>query len=149
MASVGLIPRYLPFIHENTGIRYLRHALALDERRVKFYPQFCVEPGKKRREEAEPVERTHHLRGLLRKIPDRATTLVKAYEDLVNTRQSIDQPDALEVWFAGVHTGLLPIQLLPELITHRFFRRGWRICPEWNPSQPRPYPPSVDDSGML
>lgn len=100
MASVGLIPRYLPFIHENTGIRYLRHALALDERRVKFHPQFCVEPNKKRQYEEKHPPKEYH-----RKMPRRAPTLVKVYEDLVNLRHSLDKPDSLEVWFAGVHTG--------------------------------------------
>ena len=36
VCSVGVIPRTLPFIAHNTAIRTFRHALSLDERRVKF-----------------------------------------------------------------------------------------------------------------
>jgi len=36
--SVGLIPRRLPFTQVNNNIRYFRHALALDEHRVRFQP---------------------------------------------------------------------------------------------------------------
>jgi hypothetical protein len=38
VASVGFIPRTLPFTQSNTAIRKFRHACALDERRVKFKP---------------------------------------------------------------------------------------------------------------
>ena len=40
MCSVGVIPRTLPFIAHNTAIRTFRHALSLDERRVKFKPDY-------------------------------------------------------------------------------------------------------------
>jgi len=40
VASVGLIPRYLPFVSSNSSIRYFRHAVALDEHRVKFVPNY-------------------------------------------------------------------------------------------------------------
>ncbi|PWN41652.1 hypothetical protein IE81DRAFT_324280 [Ceraceosorus guamensis] len=37
VASVGFIPRQLPFAKNNTScVRYFRHAMALDERRAKF-----------------------------------------------------------------------------------------------------------------
>ncbi|PPQ75323.1 hypothetical protein CVT24_007036 [Panaeolus cyanescens] len=36
--SVGIIPKRLPFTTSNTVVRTFRHALALDERRAKFYP---------------------------------------------------------------------------------------------------------------
>ncbi|KAF9651414.1 hypothetical protein BDM02DRAFT_3091324 [Thelephora ganbajun] len=36
--SVGLIEKHLPFSGSNNAISYFRHALALDERRVKFRP---------------------------------------------------------------------------------------------------------------
>lgn len=38
VASVGLVPKNLPFTQSNTAIRTFRHALALDEHRVKFKP---------------------------------------------------------------------------------------------------------------
>jgi uncharacterized protein (DUF2235 family) len=40
VASVGLVPRYLPFAHTNNAIRFFRHAVALDEHRVKFMPNW-------------------------------------------------------------------------------------------------------------
>lgn len=38
MASVGIIPQALPFTKSNTAIKTFRHALSLDEHRVKFMP---------------------------------------------------------------------------------------------------------------
>ena len=35
--SVGVIPRTLPFTKANDSIRYFRHALSLDERRVYVF----------------------------------------------------------------------------------------------------------------
>ncbi|TCD62857.1 hypothetical protein EIP91_006338 [Steccherinum ochraceum] len=97
VASVGVIPQYLPFIHENTGVRHLRHALALDERRVKFLPQYCVAPDPKGEQHAQ-----RHL--FKRSKPTHQATLSKAYEDLINAQNAAFKPDVKEVWFAGVHT---------------------------------------------
>ena len=36
VASVGIIPKRLPFTKANNHIRYFRHAISLDERRVRF-----------------------------------------------------------------------------------------------------------------
>jgi len=98
VASVGFIPHYLPFIHENTGVRYLRHGLALDERRVKFMPQFCVDdPFHSRdRKPRRKVFNPRHLK--------RTPTITKAYEDMINQHGGLEKTDVLEVWFAGVHT---------------------------------------------
>ena len=105
MASVGIIPHYLPFIHENTGVRHLRHALALDERRCKFLPQYCVAPDRK-------SENDFHRKLFKRRRPEHHPTLSKAYEDLINAKNAADKPDVKEVWFAGVHTGLVSLPLL-------------------------------------
>jgi uncharacterized protein (DUF2235 family) len=40
VASVGLVPRHLPFVGSNSSIRYFRHALSLDEHRAKFAPSY-------------------------------------------------------------------------------------------------------------
>ncbi|EIN14621.1 hypothetical protein PUNSTDRAFT_130247 [Punctularia strigosozonata HHB-11173 SS5] len=40
VASVGVIPRYLPLSSSNDAIRIFRHAVSLDERRVRFIPSF-------------------------------------------------------------------------------------------------------------
>ncbi|KAL4252473.1 hypothetical protein ABKN59_002784 [Abortiporus biennis] len=104
VASVGLLPKYLPFVHENTGIRSLRHALALDERRVKFLPQFCVDPPKPKADGSSPTS-SYTQANFRRHAPERAQTLTKAYEDLINSRTTVGKSDVQEVWFAGVHTG--------------------------------------------
>ncbi|TRM70616.1 hypothetical protein BD626DRAFT_478028 [Schizophyllum amplum] len=44
VASVGIIPKRLPFTLSNTHIRYFRHALALDEHRVRFQPSLYIRP---------------------------------------------------------------------------------------------------------
>ncbi|KAI0078127.1 hypothetical protein K474DRAFT_1771218 [Panus rudis PR-1116 ss-1] len=90
VASVGLVPRYLPFITENNGIKYLRHALALDERRIKFLPSYCVDSVKKmEKQKAKEGKKKEHV--------------AKQYEDAIN-EYSDHVTDVKEVWFAGVHT---------------------------------------------
>ncbi|KAI0091262.1 hypothetical protein BDY19DRAFT_1086277 [Irpex rosettiformis] len=94
VASVGAIPRYLPFVNENNSIRHLRHALALDERRIKFLPSYCVEPKKKAR---------NGLQGDTDSPPPlrRISSDAKRYEDAINSQERAT--DVKEVWFAGVH----------------------------------------------
>ena len=95
VASVGIIPQYLPFVSENNSIRYLRHALALDERRVRFLPSFCVDPRHKaQRHQAE----------------DSSVAPQKQFEDEVNDSSDF-LTDVQEVWFAGVHTGIAFFQM--------------------------------------
>ena len=50
--SVGLISKHLPFCNSNNAILHFRHALGLDERRVKYIPSFYFdgEPGSQRDE---------------------------------------------------------------------------------------------------
>ncbi|KAI6154269.1 hypothetical protein BKA82DRAFT_1006214 [Pisolithus tinctorius] len=77
--SVGIIPRRLPFTRSNTMIRYFRHALALDEHRVRFEPN----------------------------IYNRSTAAenalgVREGEKRRYTHSTL-QTDSDEVWFAGCH----------------------------------------------
>jgi uncharacterized protein (DUF2235 family) len=44
VGSVGILPRRLPFTTSNTHVKYFRHAIALDERRVRFTPSFWHRP---------------------------------------------------------------------------------------------------------
>ena len=44
VASVGLISRELPFTESNTAIKTFRHAVSLDECRVKFRPRLLQIP---------------------------------------------------------------------------------------------------------
>ena len=94
VASVGYIPRTLPFVYMNNGVRHLRHALSLDERRVRFLPSFAgareqkhtMTEGDKENEDAQ-----------------------RRFEDTVNATEA--PCDVREVWFAGVHAG--PPSLFP------------------------------------
>ncbi|KAK7464107.1 hypothetical protein VKT23_006271 [Stygiomarasmius scandens] len=47
VSSVGFIPRRLPFTTSNTSVHYFRHALALDEHRARFVPNFWHRTTKK------------------------------------------------------------------------------------------------------
>jgi hypothetical protein len=101
VCSVGFFPRYLPFVHANTCIHYLRHAIALDERRCKFLPQYCVDI------EQEAKRRTEREKALKTRDGKKHITAAKQYEDAINKLQAYKEgePDpCLEVWFAGVHT---------------------------------------------
>ncbi|PSR72581.1 hypothetical protein PHLCEN_2v11574 [Hermanssonia centrifuga] len=83
VSSVGLVPHHFPYVHENRAVRYLRHALALDERRVKFIPQFCTDPPS-----------------------DTAVNNAKEQEKDNNAeKRAYTSPmsDVEEVWFTGVH----------------------------------------------
>ncbi|QRW06859.1 hypothetical protein RhiLY_05858 [Ceratobasidium sp. AG-Ba] len=45
VSSVGILrAKLLPFTNQNGHIKYFRHALALDERRVKFIPEYVEHP---------------------------------------------------------------------------------------------------------
>ncbi len=95
MASVGLVPHHLPYVHENRAVRYLRHALALDERRVKFIPQFCTDPPS-----------------------DTAVNNAKEQERNNNAeKRAYTSPmsDVEEVWFTGVHCGTLIYVLITTI----------------------------------
>jgi len=89
--SVGLIEKTLPFADKNTTISYFRHALSLDERRVKFRPFFYTgKPGR--------------LNGQGLKGPGHSTegsgdTLVAEEANAVLEQET----DFKEVFFAGVH----------------------------------------------
>lgn len=112
MSSVGIIPRRLPFTVSNTHVRHFRHALALDERRVRFIPSFW--------------DHHHEPKGLLRGAmphsssrhkPDRG--LSKSERELHEKEQEYEEKtrsemqdghieaptDIEEVWFAGGHGG--------------------------------------------
>ncbi|KAF9040238.1 hypothetical protein BDZ89DRAFT_1100225 [Hymenopellis radicata] len=104
VGSVGVFPRRLPFTASNTHVRHFRHALALDERRVRFIPSFWhrhvhekgVKPGEmpsaRQRKSKHPNEKT-----------------LVAYERAFEAAHTQDHPheneetDIEEVWFAGCH----------------------------------------------
>ncbi|KAG7451929.1 uncharacterized protein BT62DRAFT_959841 [Guyanagaster necrorhizus] len=102
--SVGIIPRRLPFTASNTHVRHFRHALSLDERRVRFIPalwhrihpstaQLGVQPG----EMPKPQRR---------RKPHSEKTLdehEQEYEAATVCHQTDTPTDVEEVWFAGCH----------------------------------------------
>ncbi|KAG6876661.1 hypothetical protein C0993_001437 [Termitomyces sp. T159_Od127] len=94
VGSVGMIPKRLPFTTSNTHVKYFRHALALDEHRVRFKPNFWNRPT--------PHEVNLGVRKgqMPRPKPKRQTTrdFEKAY-----THGMEHATDVEEVWFAGCH----------------------------------------------
>ena len=79
MGSVGLFPEQLPFSSTNRTIAHFRHAIALDEHRVKFIPSLYGRLYHPHQPPCEPEGKA-----------DSITTSVK------------------EVFFAGAHCGTLP-----------------------------------------
>ena len=116
VGSVGVIPHpSLPFVQSNDAIRVFRHALALDERRVRFKPALYrythtkdalgIHPGDMPRNDttwavADPEE----LQPLL----------FQNYREQHRSREASEEQfckghahktDSKEVWFAGCHCG--------------------------------------------
>jgi hypothetical protein len=135
VASVGLIPKYLPFVTSNNAIHYFRHAIALDEHRGKFGPSFykqshedeelaAQQPNEQHlRSETEetlvssppvtPSSIAFNKTGSQNKKPgtkngspklSKEHSQAHLFERKIN-RESGAKTNALEVWFAGVHTG--------------------------------------------
>ncbi|KIO19319.1 hypothetical protein M407DRAFT_82935 [Tulasnella calospora MUT 4182] len=114
VASVGVMPsKHLPLTASNGGIKIVRQALALDERRAKFKPNLWHGPSttgpystEKQREELlqDPTpsicsESTIHS--------GRPPSIAESFgppEDLhARDYEGATQTDAKEVWFAGCH----------------------------------------------
>ena len=131
VGSVGVIPHpSLPFVQSNDAIRVFRHALALDERRVRFKPALYrythtkdalgIHPGDMPRNDttwavADPEE----LQPLL----------FQNYREQHRSREASEEQfckghahktDSKEVWFAGCHCGTspLPYQCFAPIATH-------------------------------
>jgi uncharacterized protein (DUF2235 family) len=102
--SVGLVPKHLPFSGSNNAILHFRHALALDERRVKFIPFFyTLAPDDKtdtKSAVSEPVTEGSHHKGERRERHGASYE----YENRINA-MSGPNTDVEEVFFAGVHCG--------------------------------------------
>lgn len=97
VGSVGMIPKRLPFTTFNTHVKTFRHALALDEHRVRFKPNFFNRPT--------PEEEQHGLKwGEMQKVrqkPHRRKTLRELENQYTQGGQHLT--DVEEVWFAGSH----------------------------------------------
>jgi hypothetical protein len=107
--SVGLIPKHLPFSGSNNAIVYFRHALSLDEHRVKFIPFFCTggKPKPKatdtKTSDAEEAASRAHRHKLDKR--DRSGASLE-YETHVNNLTG-PASDVEEVFFSGAHCGTL------------------------------------------
>ncbi|KAF9786823.1 hypothetical protein BJ322DRAFT_1052259 [Thelephora terrestris] len=102
--SVGLIPKHLPFSGSNNAIVHFRHALSLDEHRVKFIPFFCT-GGKPKpnatntvTSDADEAARRVHRHGL----NGREGSGALEYETHVNNLTG-PESDVEEVFFSGAH----------------------------------------------
>ncbi|KAF9259355.1 hypothetical protein L218DRAFT_1003914 [Marasmius fiardii PR-910] len=114
VGSVGLVPKRLPFTTSNTHVRYFRHALALDERRVRFKPNFWQHqpPGQKNLglpPGSMPKVRRPE-RGIRKGRTDgtdppecKSTKSLKELERRYSGGGDYGT-DVEEVWFAGCHT---------------------------------------------
>ena len=107
-----LWPKYLPLTSASEGTKYFRHAIALDEHRLKFLPQFYVDnvPSKSKEKskseapsaESEKTKSKAPDEGGIEEV-DREKRRKTAYKDHgSDTRRP--QP-VMEVWFSGVHCG--------------------------------------------
>ena len=96
VGSVGVIPKRLPFTTSNTHVKAFRHALAVDEHRVRFKPNFFNRPT---HEELEL--------GLKCKVDYNKPHRRKTMRDLERqyTQGGKHLTDVKETWFAGCHCG--------------------------------------------
>ncbi|KAG9308955.1 hypothetical protein JVU11DRAFT_11257 [Chiua virens] len=116
VSSVGVIPRTLPFTKADDNIRVFRHALSLDERRVRFKANHF---NRSTEEDRNRGLRRHEMPLSVKKIP--VPSLPNVIKKHMNGQhsshpheqslseleerysQTFTQTDAEEVWFAGVH----------------------------------------------
>ncbi|KAJ7457836.1 hypothetical protein FB451DRAFT_589308 [Mycena latifolia] len=96
VSSVGFIPKILPFTRTNTNIRYFRHAIALDEHRARFLPNFWARHTSQSERGLQPGEMPKSRR---------QTSEHKSLNDLETeyTDGGHFETHVEEVWFAGCH----------------------------------------------
>ena len=116
--AVGFVPQHAPFTKYNACVKTFRHAISLDERRVKFkanlYDKLSTElsanndisfhriqeQNEKAKKQAQKLwTKLRNNLKLVAKVDDTGYKLQKEYTD--KTKKT----DVLEVWFAGCHTG--------------------------------------------
>lgn len=107
VSSVGLVGnKILPMVNEWEHIDIFRHALALDERRVKFIPE-CVMRKRHLDQDKKPVNFDEQMISL-----DTASG------------QRIPFQRLKEVWFAGSHSDVCVYYKASDTLTHSFSRGG-------------------------
>ncbi len=118
--SVGMIPRHVPFTKHNTCVKTFRHAMALDEHRVKFKPNLFdkvvnVETYRCDLSYTPFGTRTRNIKEKLSHFlhPKKKCENPDEHDDKYNRGLKLQdqytdptrQTNVLEVWFAGCHTG--------------------------------------------
>ncbi|KAJ3566808.1 hypothetical protein NP233_g6769 [Leucocoprinus birnbaumii] len=101
VASVGIIPRRLPFTTSNTCVRIFRHAISLDERRSKFKQNTWNLPSDKEAKLAETDRPDHEHHGNHHHGTNCKTLqkhMERQYSEASDARTDVE-----EVWFAGCH----------------------------------------------
>ncbi|KAG1859837.1 hypothetical protein F4604DRAFT_1792077 [Suillus subluteus] len=123
VSSVGIIPKRLPFTASNNSIRYFRHAISLDEHRVRFQPSLYIRATEKHKKRG--VQSHHMPRSIVRHLPDpQELKHCNGSPDSAATKNShhhhenqdemeqrfatanaepIVETNVEEVWFAGCH----------------------------------------------
>ncbi|KZT41755.1 hypothetical protein SISSUDRAFT_1059081 [Sistotremastrum suecicum HHB10207 ss-3] len=97
VASVGIMSRELPFARSNNAVRVFRHALALDERRIKFKVNHSHDPP----EDEAAMENwniAHYYTGSLTRRDAKA-----GKEPDPDKKRRRETTNRMEVWFAGCH----------------------------------------------
>ncbi|KZT35052.1 hypothetical protein SISSUDRAFT_1025828 [Sistotremastrum suecicum HHB10207 ss-3] len=99
VASVGIISKELPFAASNRAIRVFRHALALDERRVKFKANHFHNPPKIEVSTEKKIK-AHQITGSL---TQQEALDGKRVDPTGTHKPKRPETDSKEVWFAGCH----------------------------------------------
>ncbi|KAI0800499.1 hypothetical protein C8Q74DRAFT_1191585 [Fomes fomentarius] len=113
VASVGIVPHTLPFTRSNTAVRVFRHALALDEHRVRFKPALYIrpkpedaalgtQPGDMPKNDVTYATRDGSEESVKKKRV-KQKTLMQRFESEEGDSHAHGETDVLEVWFAGCH----------------------------------------------
>ncbi|KZS92723.1 hypothetical protein SISNIDRAFT_385450, partial [Sistotremastrum niveocremeum HHB9708] len=101
VASVGIVSKELPFARSNKALRVFRHALALDERRVKFKVNHFHKPPEDEID-MEKSNTAHRYTGSLTRddaIAGKEPNPVAKVKEKMRSFKT----DVKEVWFAGCH----------------------------------------------
>ena len=100
-----MVSKDLPFCRTNNAIAHFRHALALDERRVKFTPSF-YKSGKLKQDHTDPEGQQANPM-----VQETNTTIqiTNSGRDSEHGRSDKLEPetDVQEVFFAGAHCGTI------------------------------------------
>jgi uncharacterized protein (DUF2235 family) len=103
--SVGWVPKDLPFCRTDNAIAHFRHALALDERRVKFVPSFYQSGKPKHSHSSSECQQTTSMD----QISNSKIQRTGSFLDPECFRSAMLEPetDVKEVFFAGAHCGTI------------------------------------------